>query len=184
MGSDTGYFGARWDAPMLDDAVEVATPVNWPCVGCDEPIQDGDRGLIRVAIRRGDDGAPYGQFVAIHAECDLRSVMGHQVGVCGCNGHGTTRADARLVWERVSKMRGRDLGELRPQVGPPPAFVCPRCSAKSWHPDDGKHGYCGRCHAFTGEVPRRVRGYVYTAPDGTQSLFAPSDIAIVKDTHD
>lgn len=30
-----------------------------------------------------------------------------------------------------------------------PAFICPRCGARSWHPDDAGHGYCGRCHAFT-----------------------------------
>lgn len=32
----------------------------------------------------------------------------------------------------------------------PPAFVCPHCGASSWHPEDGRHGWCGRCHAYTG----------------------------------
>lgn len=31
-----------------------------------------------------------------------------------------------------------------------PAFVCPDCGAKSWHPEDGRQGWCGRCHRFTG----------------------------------
>ena len=31
-----------------------------------------------------------------------------------------------------------------------PAFTCPRCQAVSHHPMDLDHGYCGRCHAFTG----------------------------------
>ena len=34
----------------------------------------------------------------------------------------------------------------------PPAtsFVCPTCGAESWNPNDRRHGYCGRCKAFTG----------------------------------
>jgi len=31
-----------------------------------------------------------------------------------------------------------------------PSFTCPECGATSYHPDDFRHGYCGRCHAFTG----------------------------------
>jgi hypothetical protein len=31
------------------------------------------------------------------------------------------------------------------------AFTCPRCGAVSHHPDDLANGYCGRCHAFTGD---------------------------------
>lgn len=34
--------------------------------------------------------------------------------------------------------------------GPAPAFTCPDCGARSWNPNDGQHGYCGRCKAFTG----------------------------------
>jgi hypothetical protein len=30
-------------------------------------------------------------------------------------------------------------------------FTCPRCKAESHHPKDKQHGYCGRCHDFTGE---------------------------------
>lgn len=30
-------------------------------------------------------------------------------------------------------------------------FTCPRCGAVSHHPKDEEHGYCGRCHDFTGE---------------------------------
>lgn len=29
-------------------------------------------------------------------------------------------------------------------------FTCPVCGAASAHPEDQRHGYCGRCHAFTG----------------------------------
>lgn len=29
------------------------------------------------------------------------------------------------------------------------SFVCPACSAESFHPKDVEYGYCGRCHDFT-----------------------------------
>jgi hypothetical protein len=32
-------------------------------------------------------------------------------------------------------------------------FTCPRCGAVSHHPKDEEHGYCGRCHEFTGAAP-------------------------------
>lgn len=31
------------------------------------------------------------------------------------------------------------------------AYRCPVCGAVSYHPDDIAQGYCGRCHAFTGD---------------------------------
>lgn len=33
------------------------------------------------------------------------------------------------------------------------AFTCPVCKATSHHPDDERHGYCGKCHAFTASPP-------------------------------
>lgn len=30
-----------------------------------------------------------------------------------------------------------------------PNIICPDCGWRSYHPDDIKWGYCGRCHAFT-----------------------------------
>jgi hypothetical protein len=30
-------------------------------------------------------------------------------------------------------------------------FVCPRCSAVSYNPNDIKQGYCGRCHVFVND---------------------------------
>lgn len=33
-----------------------------------------------------------------------------------------------------------------------PSFTCPDCGATSYHPEDVRHGYCGACHAFTGDV--------------------------------
>lgn len=35
-----------------------------------------------------------------------------------------------------------------------PSFVCPRCGARSYHPEDIRWGYCGRCHDYTGDETR------------------------------
>lgn len=32
----------------------------------------------------------------------------------------------------------------------PPAFTCPDCGARSWHPEDARFGYCARCRKYTG----------------------------------
>lgn len=34
----------------------------------------------------------------------------------------------------------------------PPSFTCPVCGATSYHPQDVEHGYCGRCHDYTGRT--------------------------------
>jgi hypothetical protein len=39
---------------------------------------------------------------------------------------------------------------LEQHFGPLP-FTCPRCHRTSHHPDDKRYGYCGACHAYTGE---------------------------------
>lgn len=41
---------------------------------------------------------------------------------------------------------------LERELGPLP-FICPDCSATSYHPQDKRYGYCGRCRAYTG-APR------------------------------
>lgn len=33
------------------------------------------------------------------------------------------------------------------------SFTCPECGAVSYHPEDVRQGYCGRCHAFTVPMP-------------------------------
>jgi hypothetical protein len=41
------------------------------------------------------------------------------------------------------------LGVLsRPRRPLPPHFTCPACKATSYHPQDVKNSYCGRCHTF------------------------------------
>ena len=102
------FFGAPWDAPRVDSAVRVDTPVGERCLMCSEEIVEGDRGWLVAAL--GTEGVTRR---AVHAECDLRSVIGHTVGVCGCHGfRGSAREAARETWERVGQKRGRPLEDL------------------------------------------------------------------------
>lgn len=63
-----------------------------------------------------------------------------------------------------------------------PQFVCPTCGAASWHPDDRRHGYCGRCHAFTA-APGTGGGYrppnppppLFVCPACTAESWHPGD---------
>ena len=108
----TLFFGQRWDAPIVDDARPTPTPVGQLCYDCCEPVQDGDRGFLRAVVRIGDDGQPFGSAEPVHAECDLRGVLGHQVGVCHCTGYDASRVTAKLVWQRAGEQRGRPLEEF------------------------------------------------------------------------
>lgn len=70
------WFGERWDAPIMDDAVECDLPPG-ACMHCGELFVDGDVGWVFCA----------GQ--AAHTECAVRSVIGgvnHQLGLCLCCG--------------------------------------------------------------------------------------------------
>jgi len=128
------FFGERWDAPIVDDARQIPTPVGATCYHCGETVVDGDRGLMRAVGRLVND-----ELVAsgepIHAECDLIGVSGHTMGVCHCTGCDTgSRAAARLVWERVGQARGRDLA-IRPTGSKPSAK--PRASSPETGADRG-----------------------------------------------
>lgn len=71
------WFGRKRDAPLWDDMVETATPTASACVWCDEPIVDGDDGLINWL----------GQIS--HTDCMLVQGLGgvnHQRGLCRCFG--------------------------------------------------------------------------------------------------
>lgn len=39
------------------------------------------------------------------------------------------------------------------------SITCPRCGATSYNPNDVRYGYCGRCHAYTGEKVCDVEGH-------------------------
>lgn len=78
---------------------------------CDEPIVEGDRGLMRVTFTLDDQQRWDATPAPVHAECEMRGVMGHVVGICSCTGYPADRATARLVWQRVGTRRGRDLAD-------------------------------------------------------------------------
>ena len=102
------YFGARWDAPLLDRAIEGETPVGATCYWCDEPIVRGDRGFIEAALRPVNDELTVG-VTHVHAECRLDEFCGHNVGLCRCTGVELSRARARQVWACYFDEEGNSL---------------------------------------------------------------------------
>lgn len=106
-------FG-EWDAPITEDGVPIAVPVDRICMNCRERFQPGDNGAIM----------PNG--FAQHRECGLRSVMGgigHLVDhahYCRSD-HGpdagfSYRQSALLVWQTICERRPvtrDDLERLR-----------------------------------------------------------------------
>ena len=97
----TIYFGPHWGSRFLHRARRIETPLGRECFLCDESIEENDQGLVKATARLGDDGKPYGAIEPVHAECDLYGFIGHQVGVCICNGHEFSRNTARLAWQRA-----------------------------------------------------------------------------------
>jgi len=70
----TFYFGPRWDAPLLDEnAEQVPTPVGEVCFGCNEPIREADRGLLRSYVAQVD-----GEWVATAAS-GARSAVANSI---------------------------------------------------------------------------------------------------------
>ncbi len=51
-------------------------------------------------------------------------------------------------------------------------FACPRCGAVSYNPNDIEHGYCGRCHAFTGDQRFRVVVTYYDKSGPTRRVLS------------
>lgn len=109
------YFGERWDSPMFDDVetIRVDTPAGKPCMWCEEPIADGDRGLLRSVVC-DVQGEWRGVLEPIHAECDLRMGLGsvaHLTGRCSCTGAtetpypGTRREEALAVLAIIDDQR-------------------------------------------------------------------------------
>jgi hypothetical protein len=90
------YFGPRWDAPMLDDAVRAKTPIGQPCLFCAEPIEGGDQGFMTIVVGT-DDPEPQ----PAHAECQALGIVGHDFGVCSCTGYDNNREAARELWRRM-----------------------------------------------------------------------------------
>jgi hypothetical protein len=117
------WFGESWDAPMCEPGAHAPTPVGVLCMSCEEPIEEGDRGVMmpqggldELAARLDPLGlVTVGSVrgVAQHLECQLRSVLGsvgHIEGRCSCVGGdfedppGLTPREAAIAavaaWER------------------------------------------------------------------------------------
>lgn len=122
------YFGEPWDAPAVDAAPRVATPVGVPCLWCGVPVERGDRGFMVGCARLGEDGEPYGSVEPYHRECQMRSVIGspaHLDGECFCHTgepdqHPSTpqekRAEAIEVWDRVLRGEIGRGARVRPEA--------------------------------------------------------------------
>ena len=112
------WFGPSWGGHLCDPAEHTDTPVGEDCLACDEPIEDGDQGILAPCLEapRGTTEELerlIGQAVEnlvnkiggaalnvldtrpIHYECHMRQVLGgvnHQDGNCYCQG-GTMEPD-------------------------------------------------------------------------------------------
>jgi hypothetical protein len=118
----TLYFGEAWDAPVFDGGQvrQVETPVGEACMYCFEPVADGDRGYMEVAVARVEGGHRMSHR-PLHRECQLCSVLGnfaHVQGLCQYVGHcekllaesgRTLRQDALAAWAWVHSMHAARL---------------------------------------------------------------------------
>jgi hypothetical protein len=122
----TLYFGQHWDVPRLEGATQVPTPVGEPCLWCDEPIEEGDRGIQMLQANEPLlallQDFPSTAFRPIHRECDLRQFLGgiaHLSHKCECYGHDSDkfeeelglskRQEAIAVWDWVSERGARPV---------------------------------------------------------------------------
>lgn len=91
------FFGQRWDAPMLDDGIPVATPTDMECLyACGEPIIEGDQGVLVPCIDLDEAGKPFAKMTASHRECWIRAGVGsvaHLQGRCDCRRSGMIGGD-------------------------------------------------------------------------------------------
>lgn len=97
------FFGPRWDAPMLDQASAVETPVGKPCLTCRRLIEPGDQGVVLPV-----GGLNSVVFAPIHRGCEMATTVGHIFGLCSCTGWND-------VYERGQELVRRDeAGTLVP----------------------------------------------------------------------
>jgi ribosomal protein S27AE len=73
----------------------------------------------------------------------------------GCEGEGYLRGHdpanpGALVLLPCFDCNGSGIASCCDNAGSsaPPSFVCPRCGAESYNPNDIRESYCGRCHVF------------------------------------
>lgn len=84
------------------------------------------------------------------------------------------------VLEGSVVLRNRMGMDPEPPEDEPPAYVCPYpdCRARSWNPQDARHGYCGRCHRYAldrpVELPRRQPGKALETARTAEKRWGPT----------
>lgn len=70
------WFGESWGSHVCEHDVHAETPVGDKCVKCEEPIKEGDQGLLIPCLYLGDspsDDLP--PDAVYHIDCFIRSVF-------------------------------------------------------------------------------------------------------------
>jgi ribosomal protein S27AE len=130
-----------------------------------DPLEPTGARYVQAAqetVRRLQQAAAKGQVALLVT--DAAGVV--IVGIRGSGGlTGLRFKQAEGIWDAELHMSGVEILDgsylLRAPLGwdeegpeqQGPLFTCPRCGAKSWHPEDARQGYCGRCHDFTARRP-------------------------------
>jgi|SRR5262245_609402 len=99
------FFGASWDAAILDGAEQIPTPIGTPCKYCEEPIAEGDQGMVSQGSKLAKDWDLISFTLCEHRECGLRAVLGgiaHVERRCTCCG-GMAEPDDGLGWRESAR---------------------------------------------------------------------------------
>jgi hypothetical protein len=102
---------SEYRAPVCEeDSEHVETPVGLPCVECDEPIAEGEDGVMVGVVHLGPRKSHHTFLGAIHKECMLLASVGplaHLDKKCCCyggDGHDsgmTMRQESLAVYRRI-----------------------------------------------------------------------------------
>lgn len=127
--------------PLHGHLPGTPTPVGTPCFYCEEAIAESDSGTIIGVIT-----AEGSQLRAAHRECEIRQVigsLGHQRGLCSCNGRAGTLDDPPGVSKRVAALLA-EREFLLTMRGVHPVVVASRtswrCHCGAWN-----HAACRAC---------------------------------------
>lgn len=105
-------FGDWGNSPRAQEAPRVDIPVGEPCMYCKEAIQEGDVGeMMPLYLGHHDhDGGGQGWTAeAVHRECLVLHIIGHQVGVCNCTDYAGIEGDRARAIECARRL---DAGEF------------------------------------------------------------------------
>jgi hypothetical protein len=94
------WFGESWDAPVCEIVDHVATPVGEKCLHCDEPIAEGDYGVV-IPLVDGNATIP----IPEHYACFMRRIIGsiaHLTRRCSCYVPGADEGDPPGLSKRLA----------------------------------------------------------------------------------